>query len=291
MKTLPFTKVEAIGNNFVLVNALGMPESAAADWPALAAGMCAHRFGVGSDGLLALLPSGKADFRLAMFNPDGTEDACGNGLRCAAVYIHAAGLSAKRDLTIEAKDGVRHTAIVPSADGSVSAKVNMGRPSLRPADIPANLDVDEVLNYPLDVGGDVYHVTAVQAGSPHAVIYAPLESFWERIPPVSADIEKHPAFPERINVTWCARESPESLRIRTWERGVGPTLGCGTGACAALVAANLHGHASVRAGVISPGGTLEIEWPDRADIFVTGPANIVFEGEWPLSGDAESMDP
>ena len=120
------------------------------------------------------------------------------------------------------------------------------------------------------------------------MICAPLESFWENIPPVSAAIETHPAFPERISVTWCACESAESLRVRTWERGVGPTLGCGTGACAALVAANLNGLAGLRAEVTSPGGTLAIEWPDRDDLFMSGPANIVFEGEWPLAGVGEA---
>ncbi len=164
----------------------------------------------------------------------------------------------------------------------------MGRPSLRPADMPATLDADELINHQLDVAGQTYRITGVTVGTPHAVICAPLESFWENIPPVSGAIETHPAFPERINVTWCAHESPEALRIRTWERGVGPTLGCGSGACAALVAANLNGLVSTRADVTSPGGTLVIEWPDRGDLFMSGPANIVFEGEWPLDGDREA---
>ena len=276
MNTVPFTKVEAIGNNFVLIDALSLPEM---DWPALAISMCAHHFGVGSDGLMVLRASEKADFRMLFYNPDGTPDSCGNGLRCMATYVQQAGLTTKRKMTIEARDGLHDAEIIeaclPRSIGGV--KMNMGRPSFQSADIPS-----EMVNHPLEVGGETYNVTAVLIGTPHAVICAPLESFWETIPSVSAEIEHHPAFPERINVTWCARESPESLKVRTWERGVGPTMGCGTGASAALVAANLNGIAGTRATVTSPGGSLLVEWPDKADIFVSGPANTVYKGEWPL---------
>lgn len=272
MKTLQFTKVEAIGNNFVLIDALNMPEL---DWPRLAVRMCAHHFGIGSDGLLVLLPSLEVDFRLRMFNPDGTEDACGNGLRCGAVYVRSAGLSIEQDIMFETKDGF-HQAQMVSDD---TVRVNMGRPSLRAADIPANLDVDEVIDYPLDVGGVTYDIIAVSVNTPHVVICAPLESFWTTIPEASAAIENHRVFPERVSVTWCSQISSESLRIRTWERGVGPTLGCGTGACAALVAVNLKGLAGEHARVSSPGGTLEIEWPGRGDLFMSGPARIVYVGE------------
>lgn len=273
MKNIQFTKVEAIGNNFVLVDATRMSDT---DWSAVAVEMCAHRFGVGSDGLLVLKPSDRADFKMLMFNPDGTPDSCGNGLRCAAAYARGVGLTDKRNVLIEARDGLHDAEII---EGGV--RMNMGRPSLKAADIPCKLG-DELINYPLEVGRQTLNITAVLVGTPHAVICAPLDSFWEMMPPVSAQIESHPAFPERINVTWCACESPESLRIRTWERGIGPTLGCGTGACAALVAANLNGLATTRATVTSPGGSLLVEWPDKADLFVSGPANVVYEGEWPL---------
>lgn len=272
MARLPFTKVEAIGNSFVLIDALTMPEM---DWPALAISMCSTRSGIGSDGLLVLKPSDKADFKMLMFNPDGTPDSCGNGLRCMAVYVREAGLTAKREIVFEARDGLRQAEIIPGG-----VRMNMGRPSLQAADIPSTLS-GELIHYPLEVRGQTLNITAVVVGTPHAVICVPLESFWEAIPPVSADIESHPAFPERINVTWCACESPESLRIRTWERGIGPTLGCGTGASAALVAANLNGFESTCATVTSPGGSLLVEWPDKGDLFVSGPANIVFQGEWP----------
>lgn len=273
MRSIQFTKMEGIGNDFVLVDAWHLPEM---DWPRLTVRMCDRHFGIGSDGLLVLLPSDKADFRMRMFNPDGTEDMCGNGLRCIAVYARNAGRVAGDEFTIETFDGVRRAEVSGS-----SARVSMIKPSFKTMDIPANLDVDEVIDYPIEAGGRVYRITAVQVGTPHAVIFAPAESFWEVIPPESLLIQQHPVFLERVNVTWCDVESPESLRIRTWERGAGPTLGCGTGACAALVAANINGLASTRAEVTSPGGTLEIEWPDRGDILMSGPARIVYHGVWP----------
>ena len=284
MKTLPFTKLEAIGNNFVLIDALDMPDM---NWPLLARRMCMHHFGVGADGLLVLAPSEVADFRFRMFNPDGSEDVCGNGLRCAAVYVRERGLSRRKNLTFEAKDGLRHLEIIDLPDGMVTVRVNMGKPSFRALDIPADLPVDEVIDYPLEIDGQVCKVTCVLVGTPHAVIFAPVETFWETIPSVSRLIETHPAFPERISVTWCACESRTSLRVRTWERAVGATLGCGTGACCALAASSIHGYTEEHSSVTSPGGTLDIEWPDHDNIFMSGPAKIVFDGDWPLIGDEE----
>lgn len=273
-----FTKVEAIGNHFVLVDARDMPEM---DWPDLAVRMCAHAFGVGADGLLVISRSESAGFRFRMWNPDGTEDVCGNGMRCGAVFLFEKGLVGRSPISFEAKSGIVHAEISIDEDGVPSARVNMGSPSTRAKDVPIALPVDDALNVPVDVGGRIYTANCVLVGTPHAVIFADFSDFWERIPPVSADIEGHRLFPERINVTWCHVASSDSLVIRTWERGVGPTLGCGSGACAALVAANLHGLAGTSACVRSPGGVLQVDWPDRGDVFASGPARIVFEGTWP----------
>jgi len=272
-----FTKVEAIGNHFVLIDARDLPEM---DWLALATQMCARGFGVGSDGLLVISGSESADFRFRMWNPDGTEDVCGNGMRCGAVFLVEKGLVEKSSISFEAKSGIVHVDVSIDEEGIRYARVNMGVPSTRAGDIPIALPVDDGLNVPLSAEGQMYVANCVLVGTPHAVIFADVSHFWERIPPVSAEIERHPLFPERINVTWCHVESPDSLVIRTWERGVGPTLGCGSGACAALVAANLHGLAGTSASVRSPGGVLQVEWPGRGDVFVSGPARIVFEGEW-----------
>ncbi|MDI6829073.1 MAG: diaminopimelate epimerase [Armatimonadota bacterium] len=277
MTRIPFAKVEAIGNHFVLIDAVNMPEQ---DWSALAIRMCAAHFGVGSDGLLLLKPSAKADFGFRMFNPDGTEDVCGNGIRCSAIYARLKGLSCGDELTFETKGGVSAAKVLNVGSNSGDVKVNMGKPSLRAADLPMDVDVEEVIDFPLEISGNVYLVTGVSVGTPHVLIQAPLDFFWEELPSVSREIETHPIFPNRVNVTWWAANKVDELKIRTWERGVGPTLGCGTGACCALVAAYLHGEAGLSANVISPGGVLYIEWQKQGDIYMTGPARIVFEGVW-----------
>ncbi|MHB0913581.1 MAG: diaminopimelate epimerase [Armatimonadota bacterium] len=269
--SLRFTKFEAIGNTFVLIDSLDRPEL---DWPRLARRMCANHFGVGADGLLAVLPSKRADFRMLMFNSDGSEDVCGNGLRCVAAYVCREGYAGSRKLVIEQR-GHLHEVELISCD---QIRAEMGSPSLRAEDLPANLGVPEIIDYPLEAGGGVYRITCVQTGSPHAVIFAPLSDFWEVPPAVSAAIEVHPAFPERVSVTWCCAVSRDALKIHTWERAVGPTLGCGTGACAALVAANILGLSERAASVTSPGGTLQIEWVEN--LCMTGPARAVFEGVW-----------
>lgn len=284
MKNLEFIKMEAIGNNFVLINGFNIPEM---NWPLLAVRMCAHHFGAGSDGLLVVLPSDTADLRMRMFNPDGSEDSCGNGLRSTAVYAYRSNIYRSEKMTIESRDGIRQVDFTISDDGMPTARVNMGEPSLKTADIPALVDVDQMIDYPLEVDGKTYLMTCVLIGSPHVFIRAPLECFWDEIPAVSALIETHPIFPDRISVNWYAPVSDDEIKIRTWERAVGPTLGCGTGGCAAMVNANIHGLVGDHARITSPGGTLFIEWPDKRDLYMSGPANIVYYGNWLLTGDEE----
>lgn len=277
--TLGFHKVESVGNHFVLLDAQDMPEM---DWSMLATSMCAHHFGVGADGLLVVQRSTKAHFRFRMFNPDGTEDICANGMRCATAYMRTIGHLTSEEATIEAADGLHLSRILAVENGLVNVQLNMGIPSLRPADIPALAEVDRMVDYPLQVAGHMYYVTGVSVGTPHAVLFAPKEALETSIPEVSRAIETHPLFPKRINVTWCAVESRDSLRIRTWERGVGPTLGCGTGACAALVAAHTKGLVGTDALVVSPGGSLSVEWPEERDVFVSGWTRLLYEGKWIL---------
>jgi len=277
LRTLRFHKVESVGNHFVLLDAQAMPEM---DWSMLATSMCAHHFGVGADGLLVIQRSANAHFRFRMFNPDGTEDVCANGMRCATAYMHKTGHLTADEATIEAVDALHLTRILAVDNGSVNVKLNMGIPSLRPADIPALAEIDRMVDYPLQVASDVYYTTGVSVGTPHAVIFVTTESLETSIPEVSRAIETHPLFPQRINVTWCAVESRDLLRVRTWERGVGPTLGCGTGACAALVAAHTKGLVGTSARVVSPGGSLWVEWPQKQDVSVSGWTNLLYEGKW-----------
>lgn len=281
---ISFVKMEAIGNHFVLLNGLRMPDM---NWSSLAIKMCAHHFGIGADGLLVILPSKCADLRMRMFNPDGSEDSCGNGLRCASIYAYANGLCTNNEMTIEARDGIRQIDIIHSQDGNIVSRVNMGKPSLRAADIPSSMDLNEIIDYPLLVDGETYLITCVTVGSPHAFIEAPIEEFWDRVPPISSKIENHPLFPERISVDWYAVTGPDEIKMHTWERAVGPTLGCGTGACSAIVVANIHGYVGERAKVTSPGGSLLIEWPNKVDIYMSGPARQVFCGDWIQTNEEE----
>lgn len=275
---IPFTKFEAIGNHFVLIDAFDLPET---DWSSLAVRMCRHHVSVGADGLLLISPSEVADFRFRMWNPDGTEDVCGNGMRIGAVFAYERGYTTGRSLEMEARPGIVHAEITLDDDGMPVARVNMGVPSTQADDIPVAIPFGDGLNVPLKIEGRCLTANCVLVGTPHAVIFADRTVFWDAIPPISALIETHPLFPERISVTWCHVASRNALVIRTWERGVGPTLGCGSGACSALVAANLHYMAETSASVRSPGGVLQVDWPDRASIFAAGPARTVFEGEWP----------
>lgn len=222
---------------------------------------------------------------MRMFNPDGTEDACGNGLRCSAAYARISGLVTTNRIVFETQDGF-HTAEVLGVDDSLAmVRVNMGHPCFCPSDLPAKLGNERLMDYPLEISGREFRINCVKIGTPHAVIFAPKEMFWDEIPDVSPAIEVHPAFPERTNITWCAVESPNSLYVRTWERGVGPTLGCGTGACSALIAAKLKGLTGSDAKVTSPGGFLDIQWPDEGEVIMSGPARLVFKAKWPLMGD------
>ncbi len=283
MEYLDFTKMEAIGNNFVLIDASDLPPM---NWSLLAVRMGKRHFGVGSDGLLVILRSNTADLRMRMFNPDGSEDSCGNGLRCAAIYAYKNGICTKSNMSIEARNGIRKAEIIESR-GVVAVRVNMGKPSFNPADLPSPVLVDKMIDFPLELEDQTFLVTCVVVGSPHAFIRAPLESFWNEIPAVSEKIENHILFPERISVNWYAPISNTEIKIRTWERAVGPTLGCGTGASSAIAAANVHGFEREEADITSPGGTLHIEWKNKQDVYMMGPANTVFTGKWILEGDEE----
>jgi len=275
MPSIRFAKVESVGNHFVLVEAF---EAVTSDWTELARLAGLHRFGIGSDGLLVISPSSVGDFRFRMFNPDGTEDMCGNGLRCAGLYVSERRLTSKREIVFETKDGLRETIINSHDHGKGLVWASMGKPSLRASDIPASGGLEELIDYPLVVGQETFELTCVAVGTPHAVIRAEVEDFWREVPKVSREIGSHPLFPEGLNVTWYSPGESGEIRARTWERGVGPTLGCGTGACAALVTAHIHGLSGRSACVRFPGGDLSVEWRDDGDIWSAGLASIVFDG-------------
>lgn len=262
-----FTKMEGLGNDYIYLNGLdGLPE----DLPALARRMSNRHFGVGSDGIICICPSDQADFRMRMFNADGSEgEMCGNGIRCLGKYVYDKGLTHKRKLTIETGGGLRTLELL-TEDGLVKAvRVNMGRPQVRTA-------------MELTAGGRMWQVTPVSMGNPHAVLFVerPEELDLEKLGPC---FEHHAAFPQGVNTEFVRCAAPDRLVMRVWERGSGETLACGTGACAALAAAVVQGKCGRRTAVELPGGVLELEWPDdETEMIMTGPANTVFEGEYPV---------
>jgi len=280
--------MQGVGNDFVVLDAASLPEDA--DLAILAIRLCERHFGVGADGLLvAGRDAPSAAFSMRMFNPDGTEDMCGNGLRCAGLWAHRAGW-VKRDesFDVATKEGPKAMRLLEVAEDGRAARlrVGMGLPKFAPAEIPFCGGSGWVIGYPLSVGDVTYHITAMNTGSTHSVIFGlvpPDELTFQRVSPL---IELHPLFPERTTVLWATPQGDSTIAVRIWERGVGETLGCGTGACAVGVAAQLYhtaGMGDVRSPVkvMSKGGTLEIDWAGEGyPVNMSGPAEFVFDGEF-----------
>jgi diaminopimelate epimerase len=276
---MKFTKMQGIGNDYVYINTFD--QEVPADPAALAAAISDRHFGVGSDGLILIGPSGRADARMRMFNADGSEsEMCGNGVRCVAKYIHDHGIAPRRRVTIETGRGVLTLDLEVDGGKVRRVRVDMGAPILQASDIPTTLPGDPPVNVPLTILGERLEVTAVSMGNPHAVVYVadvdlfPVETFGPLL-------EDHPAFPRRVNAHFVTVLGPGEVRMRTWERGSGITLACGTGACAVCVAGVLTGATGPKILAHLPGGDLDLEWPGEGQsVFMTGPAAEVFSGEW-----------
>lgn len=279
---LRFTKMEGLGNDYIYVDLISQ-EMAEERLPALAVAVSDRHFGVGADGLIAILPptDGHHQFRFRMFNADGSEgEMCGNGMRCFARYCYDRGLTRSSRFAVQTLAGTIWPEILLDEEGSVAAvRVDMGVPRLRRSDIPMNgPEADWVVGEPLAAAGEVYSITAVSMGNPHIIIFCPDV---DAIPVEQAGpvLERHPAFPRRTNVHFAQVLNDHEIRMRTWERGSGITLACGTGACAVLVAAHLGGLAGRQALVHLPGGDLEIRWDgESGHLFMTGPATYICDG-------------
>jgi diaminopimelate epimerase len=280
-----FTKMHGIGNDYVYVDCVRNP--APADPAALSRAISDRHFGVGSDGLILVCPSDKADARMRMFNADGSEaEMCGNGLRCVAKFVYDKGIARKPQLKIETGRGVLTVALEVKNDVVSRATVNMGEPILKSADIPTKLPGDPPVNAPLTADGTNFAVTCVSMGNPHAVAYVDDSWFGSPDPdPVvryGPKIEHDAAFPRRVNAHFVKVHSPNEVTMRTWERGSGITLACGTGACAVCVAGVLTGRSGRKILAHLPGGDLELHWSEADNcVYKTGPATEVFTGEWP----------
>ncbi|MCI9198479.1 MAG: diaminopimelate epimerase [Lachnospiraceae bacterium] len=272
-----FTKMHGIGNDYVYVDRM----SERVDDPEQVARQVSDRhFGIGADGLILICPSETADFRMEMYNADGSQGAmCGNGIRCVAKYVYDHRLTDKEHIRIETKSGIKSLDLTVQ-DGKVSlVRVAMGAPILQAEEIPIRTDREQVLAMPIEVGGMEYRITGVSMGNPHVVVYLDDVTGFD-IEKWGPQFETHPLFPDRINTEFCKVLDEKIIQMRVWERGSGETMACGTGACAAAVSSILNGYTKEQVTVRLLGGDLEIFWDRRADqVYMTGPAVEVFSGE------------
>ncbi len=274
-----FTKMHGAGNDFIYVNCF---EEQVNDPAALARALSDRHFGVGADGLVLVLPSRSADIGMRMFNADGSEaEMCGNGIRCLAKYAFDHDLAPVNPMTVETLAGIKNIELALGPDDEVvAATVDMGEPILEAVHIPVKISAEQVIDERIDVGGLGFHMTCVSMGNPHAVIYMDdvTAVALEEIGPV---LECHELFPQRINVHFVAVDSPQEVTMRTWERGSGITLACGTGASAVCVAGVLTERTDREILAHLPGGDLRLRWnEDNNHVYLTGPAVEVFTGEW-----------
>ena len=274
---MKFSKMQGIGNDYVYVNCF---EETIADRSALSIRVSDRHFGIGSDGLICICPSDVADFKMDMYYADGSySPMCGNGIRCVGKYVYDHGMTDKTKITVESGGAIK-TLWLNVENGKVrSVRVNMGSPELSPEKIPAALPGEQIVLVPAEIGGRLWPITCVSVGNPHCVVFVDDVDALD-LEKLGPQFENSPLFPQRINTEFVQVVDPETLKMRVWERGSGETLACGTGSCASLIAAVLAGKSAKKAHLLLRGGELLIEW-DRTDnvIYMTGPAELVFDGE------------
>ena len=275
---MKITKMQGLGNDYIYVYCT---EDQIPDPATLARRISDRHFGVGSDGLVLILPCDEADFRMRMFNADGSEsEMCGNATRCIAKYIHDRGLSDKEEISLMTGAGIKILKLSVKDGKTESVRVDMGEPELNALKIPVNLPEGRVIDQPIEVCGQVFRMTCVSMGNPHTVIYVDDADGFD-VHRIGAAIETHPLFPRKTNVEFVTVKDREHLRMRVWERGSGETLACGTGACASLVATVLNGLCERKAVLELNGGPLKVEWDsDTNHVYQEGPAEFVFDTEY-----------
>lgn len=276
---MKFTKMEGLGNDYIYVNCF---QEKVEQPQKLAIRYSDRHFGIGSDGLILIMPSEVADFRMDMYNSDGSQaEMCGNGIRCVGKYVYDYGLTQKTQITVETLAGIKTLNLHVERGKVKLVTVDMGSPILQSSLIPVVSEKPEVVNEPITVAGTVYQVTCVSMGNPHAVVFVdnvkelPLET-------IGPKFEHHAWFPRRINTEFVEVLNPHEVNMRVWERGAGETLACGTGACASAVACILNHMTENEITLHLVGGDLRVQWDrDKNRIFMTGPATVVFDGEIP----------
>lgn len=274
---MKFTKMQGIGNDYVYVNCF----QETVEHPGEVAKLVSDRhFGIGSDGLILIKPSDVADFEMDMYNSDGSRGAmCGNGIRCVAKYVYDYGLTDKTSITVNTASGIKYLDLTIEDGKAVQIRVNMGAPILEPFKIPVISEKEIVLDEPILADGKEYRITAVSMGNPHAVTYIDDVKGLD-IEKIGPQFEHHPIFPDRVNTEFVKVLDRHTVEMRVWERGAGETLACGTGACAVAVASILNGLTEDEVTVKLLGGDLKIYWDRKENlVYMTGPAEVVFDGE------------
>ena len=275
---MKFTKMHGIGNDYIYVNCA---KETVADPSSLAIKLSDRHFGIGADGLVLIKPSATADFEMEMYNADGSRgEMCGNAIRCVGKYVYDRGLTNQTKLSIETLAGIKYLDMTVENGKVERVRVNMGAPEFKADRIPVLFDMEKVIAQPLNVGGTQYLATCVSMGNPHCVVFMEEDVRDLELPKIGPLFERHERFPKRINTEFVNVLDKRTLRMRVWERGSGETLACGTGACAAAVAAVVGGFTEDQTTVLLSGGSLDI-WFDRKEnlVYMTGPAAFVFDGE------------
>lgn len=275
---MKFTKMQGIGNDYVYVNCF---EETVADPERVSEIISDRHFGIGADGLVLIMPSDKADFRMRMFNADGSEgNMCGNATRCIGKFVYDNRLTDKTNITLETRSGIKKLTLYPENGKVKTVLVDMGKAVLKPADIPMNVSGDTFINKPITVDGKEVFITAVSMGNPHAVTYVDDVDSLE-LEKIGPSFENHPLFPERVNTEFIKILDESTMQMRVWERGSGETWACGTGACAATAASVLNGYFphDKEITVKLRGGDLFITYKSDGTVLMRGPAETVFTGE------------
>ena len=274
---MKFTKMHGIGNDYVYVNCF----KESVKNPAEVSKFVSDRhFGIGSEGLILISPSAIADFRMNIYNADGSQaEMCGNGIRCVAKYVYDYGLTDKTEISVETLAGIKYLRLQVENGKVASVEVNMGAPILEPKEIPVAVEESPVVNVPVEVKGKIYHMTCVSMGNPHAIIFMNNVKDLD-IAAIGPYFENHTVFPKRTNTEFVEVLDRNTVNMRVWERGSDETLACGTGACATTVACILNDKTENEVTVHLLGGDLKIRWDREANqVYMTGPATVVFDGE------------
>jgi len=276
-----FTKMHGAGNDFLLVESPGEER----DWETLSRAMCERHFGIGADGVMLAMPSSHADVRMRLFNSDGSEaEVSGNGVRCLVKYAIERGLALSENgvLKVEAIHAILEAQVTMEGPTVQSVRLSMGQPRFAPAEVPVVTELPPpLLDMPVDAGGQRIAVSCLSMGNPHAVTLTskPVDSY--PLLELGPQVEHHAAFPARVNFGVARVADRSHMDVRVWERGAGETLACGSGCCAAMVAAHLKGLVDDQVDITQPGGLLTVEWDGEGDVYLGGPATFVFDGDWP----------